>query len=87
MIALAEDRQLWTVLFVILCAFMIAATWRLGNAWIELGTVRSNFWRASAKNRLDEIPMCPIGIVCDVAEDCVAARAISLPSLFAGRLE
>src|SRR5260370_1409892 len=36
MIALAEDRQLWSVLFVILRAFPIAAPQRLGDTGIEL---------------------------------------------------
>jgi hypothetical protein len=36
MIALAEDRQLWSVLFVILRAFLIAAPQRLDDTGIEL---------------------------------------------------
>jgi len=36
MIALAEDRQLWPSLFVIVRALLIAAAQRLGNACIEL---------------------------------------------------
>ena len=36
MIALAEDRQLWPVRFVILRTLLIAAAQRLGDAYIKL---------------------------------------------------
>ena len=65
MIALVEDRQLWSVLFVILHPCMIAAPKGRGGALSGLGSSPLSPRRTSANGRSDEILMCSSAIVWD----------------------